>query len=399
MKQKKIQPVCCFLFVCVFCIAYPLGAELLTDSAFGYMIDLPEGFQQVNSRAASRSMYQHTLVPVGLQIAVYPYRQFAGAEQAAAHITSQLHAESKALYFLRQGSPAIASHISFTSYNQKQAGWLLVLPLPNEKGWLSVTTYSSAEKAAEYEPLMISTLDAVFTGRQSFFEPGPMMQAVFPKTGSVKKDTHFNGKKITLYFDRSDSEANQAVIDREFAVLTLYLNSSLQEKAWKRYYRLIYRDSWSRCRYIPLMIEKELIDVAEGGKRPSAEKVASAVLEWLQAFQYARDQNGADFLNIPALCTDRSGDCDSRALLMALILQQCNIDSILLIAPQHKHAIAAVDCIGEGARFRHNGKRYLLAETTAQVPIGRIAQEMADQSDWFAVDWYQLPSENEYTLQ
>ena len=84
---------------------------------------------------------------------------------------------------------------------------------------------------------------------------------------------------------------------------------------------------------------------------------------------------------------------------MALILQQCNIDSILLIAPQHKHAVAAVDCIGEGARFRHNGKRYLLAETTAQVPIGRIAQEMADQSDWFAVDWYQLPSENEYTLQ
>ena len=73
---------------------------------------------------------------------------------------------------------------------------------------------------------------------------------------------------------------------------------------------------------------------------------------------------------------------------MAVILQQLNIDTILLISPQHRHALAAIDCTGEGARFLHNGKGYLIAETTAQIPLGRIAQEQADPAAWFAVDWY-----------
>ena len=75
-----------------------------------------------------------------------------------------------------------------------------------------------------------------------------------------------------MHFDRSDSEANQAVIDREFALLTRYLNSPLQQKAWQRYYRMIYRDSIARCRHLALMLEKELIEVDKKGKMPAAEK-------------------------------------------------------------------------------------------------------------------------------
>ncbi|MEL3907012.1 MAG: hypothetical protein P1P65_08335 [Treponema sp.] len=388
MKPEKIQHFVFFILLCLFSISHPLTADVFSDSGLGYSIDLPEGFKLVNARAGSRYVHQHTLLPVGLQIAVYPYRQFKGIEQAAEHITSQLNAGKRAVSFLFQGNPALTAHISFTQQRQKQTGWLLVLPLAEQRGWLVVVTTAPAEKAHECEPVMISALDAVFLGRQSFFEPGPMMQAVYPKTGAVKSELNFNGKKLPVYFDGSDSEANQAIIDREFAVLTLYLNSPLQEKAWKRYYRMIYRDSWSRCRHIPLMLEKELIDVSQGGKRPPAETTAAAVLEWLQGFAYKRNENGADFLNLPAICRDQSGDCDSRALLMALILQHLGIDSILMIAPQHKHAVAAVDCAGEGARFTHNGTQYLIAETTAQVPMGRIAQEFADPRDWFAVDWY-----------
>ena len=129
---------------------------------------------------------------------------------------------------------------------------------------------------------------------------------------------------------------------------------------------------------------------------PSAEAVAASLLAWMQNFTYKRDENGADFLNIPAVCTDQSGDCDSRALLMAVILQHFNIDSILMIAPGQSHAVAAVDCTGEGARFTHNGKRYLIAETTAKVALGKIAQDLADPNLWFAVDWYTPPERDEY---
>ena len=395
MKRKKIQHFLYFIFL-TFCLASPLEAELFTDSQLGYTIDLPEGFRAVTARAGSRYIYQHTLIPVGLQIALYPYRQFASVEAAAEHITAQLKAQKRAIRFLVQGNPALTANLQFTQQNQKQAGWLLVLPLAEQKGWLILLTTTQAERAQEYEPLMISCLDAVFTGRQSFFEPGPMIQAVYPKEGTVKKEVLFNGKKLSVYFDRSDSEANQAVIEREFALLTLYLDSPMQKKAWQRYYRMIYRDSLSRCRHLSLMLEKELIEVDSKGKRPAAEKITAALLTWMQDFTYTRDESGTDFLNIPAVCTDRSGDCDSRAVLMAVLLQHFNIDSLVMIAPEQKHAVAAVDCPGDGARFTHNGKRYLIAETTAKVPLGKIAQELADPSIWFAVDWYTPPEQDEY---
>ena len=395
MKRKKIQHFLYFIFL-TFCLASPLEAELFTDSQLGYTIDLPEGFRAVTARAGSRYIYQHTLIPVGLQIALYPYRQFASVEAAAEHITAQLRAQKRAIRFLAQGNPALTANLQFTQQNQKQAGWLLVLPLAEQKGWLILLTTTQAERAQEYEPLMISCLDAVFTGRQSFFEPGPMIQAVYPKEGTVKKEVLFNGKKLSVYFDRSDSEANQAVIEREFALLTLYLDSPMQKKAWQRYYRMIYRDSLSRCRHLSLMLEKELIEVDSKGKLPAAEKITAALLTWMQDFTYTRDESGADFLNIPAVCTDRSGDCDSRAVLMAVLLQHFNIDSLVMIAPEQKHAVAAVDCPGDGARFTHNGKRYLIAETTAKVPLGKIAQELADPSIWFAVDWYTPPEQDEY---
>ena len=67
-----------------------------------------------------------------------------------------------------------------------------------------------------------------------------------------------------------------------------------------------------------------------------------------------------------------------------------------MVSPTQKHAVAAVDCTGDGARFKHGRKRYLIAETTAKVPLGQIAQDMADPSLWFAVDWYAPPSRDEY---
>ena len=395
MNRKKIQHLLCLILLS-FCIAHPLRAELVNNLSLGYTLDLPEGFRQVNARDNARYLYQNTIIPVGLQVALYPYQQFGTVAAAADHIFSQLKAQKKAIQFLLQGNPTLVANLQFTQQNQKQAGWLLVQPLAEQKGWLVVLTTTQAEKAQEYEPMMISCLDAVFTSRQSFFEPGPMIQAVYPKEGTVKKEILFNGKKLSVHFDRSDSEANQAVIDREFALLTRYLNSPLQQKAWQRYYRMIYRDSRARCRHLSLMLEKELIEVGKEGKLPPAETVAKALLEWIQDFTYARDESGADFLNIPAVCTNRSGDCDSRALLMSVILSHFNIDSILMIASEQKHAVAAVDCTGDGARFTHNGKRYLIAETTAKVALGQIAQDLADPRLWFAVDWYVPPKRDEY---
>lgn len=388
MKYKKMQyrtVLFSIFFFLYFTIA--AAAEQIYNTKWNYALDLPEGFILMNSAESERFAFQHTMVPMSLQIALYPKKQFSGIEETARHIVNQFSAEKKALRFSYLGHTAILAFLQFKIENQEQAGWLLALELANQKGWMVLCTYTDAGVMKKHELLMLSVLDSVFLTPQSYTEPGPVTQAVYPKTELLRTETDFNGKAVVFNFDSIDSEANQSVIDREFSVLSLYIDTPFLQAAWQRYYRIIYRDSWSRCHTVSQAIEQALTLAAEG-VMPPPEHIAASVLQWLQSFTYTRDRKGADFMNLPSICTKQIGDCDSRAVLMAVILQQLNIDTILLISPQHRHALAAIDCTGEGARFLHNGKGYLIAETTAQIPLGRIAQEQADPAAWFAVDWY-----------
>ncbi len=83
---------------------------------------------------------------------------------------------------------------------------------------------------------------------------------------------------------------------------------------------------------------------------------------------------------------ERRGDCDSRAMVMAIILERMGIDCVLMISREYSHAMLAVDVPGGGQRFPYNGKAYLVAETTAKVGIGKIDSSQTDLSKWLAVD-------------
>jgi len=87
MKRKKIQHFLCLILL-IFGIGYPLRAELIGNPSLGYTLDLPEGFRLVNSRENARYVYQNTIIPVGLQVALYPYQQFGTVAAAADHFFS-----------------------------------------------------------------------------------------------------------------------------------------------------------------------------------------------------------------------------------------------------------------------------------------------------------------------
>jgi hypothetical protein len=44
-----------------------------------------------------------------------------------------------------------------------------------------------------------------------------------------------------------------------------------------------------------------------------------------------------------------------------------------------------VDLQGAGARFDWAGKQWLVAETTAQVALGRIGQKVSDPTHWLGI--------------
>lgn len=89
-----------------------------------------------------------------------------------------------------------------------------------------------------------------------------------------------------------------------------------------------------------------------------------------------------------AVAVSGEGDCDSRGLLLAAVLNHFGIDSVLMVSDVYGHSLVGTDVVGNGARFAFGGKNYLVAETTAKVAIGMIDASMADPAKWIGIDFF-----------
>ena len=185
----------------------------------------------------------------------------------------------------------------------------------------------------------------------------------------------------------NDAEASQALVDQEFQLLTLYRDSEFWQEAWIRFYRAIFRDAWDRVADAAFQLERSFRSgAADGPDRGASDRAfAQNALSFVQGFTYERNLDGSDFVNPVTAVTEGRGDCDSRALLWALILAQSNIRSGIMVSREYSHAMGLADLPGSGARFDAEGTRWLVAETTSKVDIGLIAQDKSNADLWLGV--------------
>ena len=380
--MKKILSAV-FLLSIFLGIAYP---ERVGFGTYDFTIDLPEGFKLTNSNNKDRFMFSSLLLPCKLQISFDAKTKFAGTAQAADNISSQLRATRKDLEFLWCEKRGLFSTITF-SLDDGYLGWVMVLELQN--AWLTLTGFSKKTDAKLCEAMIISAFDSVTISQGSYYVPGPVTACLYPRQAAEKKTVIFDGSTLSFFADKIDQEANKSVVDREFEILTHYLNTEYVVSAWKRYYLCIFRDSWKRLQSFSFEIKNDL-----AAKNLLADKsaVVKKVLEFVQNFTYVRDHSGTDFVDLATAASERTGDCDTRSLLMNVILAQLGIKSITFVSPEFSHAICGVDIDGKGYKMAYGGIRYLVAETTAKVNLGQIAADIADTSKWFAVELYGLPA-------
>ncbi|ULQ59674.1 hypothetical protein K7I13_14650 [Brucepastera parasyntrophica] len=370
-ENSYLKKVSVYIFI--FSFAGLIQAEQLFSPEWGYALDMPEGYVLADKRDTTRYLFVHNLVPANLQIAVYPSTQFKKASEALGFAAEQISRETKIADFEWRFRSAAITQI----HSEQIAGWGIALELETKGNWLVMLCYANAEKAAGLEDFLVSTLDSVYTDTGSWFEPGPMTAFAWGNEAEKIVLYRDSERNLAVPFNSIDSEANQYIVDREFRILTGYMNSPYVIEAWKRYYRSIYRDAWKRLDRASFILSNNL--------SAESDRLTAELLAWTQDFTYERDFSGSDFLNLPDAFAEKRGDCDSRSLLLVLLLNQMGVDAILLVSPEYSHALAAVDCPGEGARFTEGEKSYLIADTTAKVGPGLIAEDMADPSKWFAV--------------
>jgi len=297
----------------------------------------------------------------------------------AAELSARVYAGSSYSY---SGMDAHLSQVEFQQQDRRFQGYLLCIE--SHRIDVVVVGFALKGKLSTYQDTLFSAMDSLAVGDRGLVEPGPISQSVspYPAQDVERFEIQFEGREVPLALSNAAIDATQDVIEREARVLSVYGGTEYAEAAWKRYYRLVYRDLFVRSRPLYSALQTYL-----SPRDNSPEEIAAALLAWVQGFQYERLVSLSDCLSPLRAAVESRGDCDSRGLLYTILLHHYKIDAILMVSSVYKHSMAAVAVDGQGARFPLNEKRYLVAETTDQVELGLIDQTMSNTNAWIGINF------------
>lgn len=376
-----------FLFI-IFAITSYSFSEQITDRDFGFSLDIPEGFEIADYTEDGMSyVFSHPNIPVTLVMKLTEEKNAKSAAEVLNINLKKLNASGETDSFKWNGTVCGISNFSM-SLDDNYSGWAVSAPVKIQDYYVILLCYAPESKKG-CEQFIISTINSLSINNEYLNTPGIITSYAFPPEGSESVLLKIGGKEIKTSLDKSDEEAAKFVIDLEYSVLNLYANHKMWKEAWQRYYRMIYRDNAGRLQQTAKNIYDSIYPELKKSKPQDADiKYAQALLSWVQTFGYERTQSKieSDFTSLPASIKGKGSDCDSRSMLVSVLLNYTGIDTAMLISREYSHAVVVTDIPAPGQTFTmENGREYLFGETTARVTWGMLAQDQADRTKWIPV--------------
>ncbi len=347
----------------------------------GMAADLPEGWKALSSEDGGFAATSDGLLPgVGVfQVTWFDPRTFEGATETLEAVRAGLDAQGEAVEFALDGESAALAEIQFRAGRAGFHGYLLSIDSAERD--VALLAYADEAGFERQRDFLLSTLDSFHVPGDGRARPGPISQFLspFPASAAVVRTIPFGGTAVPVRYDPQELDAMQALIEREARMLVLYTDHPARDEAWRRYYRMIYRDS--RPRLEPVAAAMDGID----GDGATDAQVAQGILGWLQGFAYERTGSLSDLLSPLSSVIRRAGDCDARALSLVILLSHLGTDGVILVSSVYSHAVAAVAVDAPGLGLMLDGRKYVLAETTKSVPLGWLAEDQRDLANWVVV--------------
>jgi hypothetical protein len=361
----------------------PLSAEPIHSPAWGFRLDLPEGYELADGNGRDRFSFSG---PAGAQFDLAVYSEQNKTMQNLVNDTNRrLGNSGDVSFFDYRGKLAALIELRFGD----SAGWGLCVELAAGSGktppLLLALSFGPAGNT-DLDLFHISALDSIAPSEAERRCSGPVMEYGFPP--GEGKQTALAMPGLTAVIRENDAEAAQVLVDREFALLKRYLLTDNWREAWTRFYRAVYRDSWDRLADALFQLERKWNTgpgTAAADPAAASRALAEQSLAWVQTFKYERNLMGSDFVNLVSAVTQGRGDCDSRAMLWAMILAQADIPAAIMVSREHSHAMGLADISGTGARFAIEGTKWLVAETTSPVALGLIGRNVSDIESWMGI--------------
>lgn len=370
----------------------PAFAEELWSES-GFFVDMPAGFELADGDGRTRFSFEDPNRAMEFDILAYEAGRYASAQALADEALGKLGSRGQADAFSYEGREAVFAELAFPLNGQPRKGFAVFIagrrPAASAQGAAAAErSYALLAHAGEadfqaYTPFILSCLDAFSIDRAARRAPGPVSQYTLAwpaERTTTKRVTLPGGRQAELPWSDREAEQEEETATREYGVLKVYADEpELWVDAWARFYRMAYRESAARLDRLALELTRDL-------PQDDPTEAARRILAWVQGFAYERDPDGIDYVPPLASAYEGRGDCDARAVVAIVLLERLGIDAVLMLSRDYSHAMFAVDVPGGGQRFPFGDKKYLVAETTAKVGIGMIAQDQTDWGKWLGVD-------------
>ncbi|MBQ4331203.1 MAG: hypothetical protein IJC31_05125 [Spirochaetaceae bacterium] len=374
----------------------PVVAEQMGSATFGFSLDLPEGFVATQAAADGRSyQFKHQFCPAEIIIRIYEPRRYQSAQAAMEDTLARLSAREQDISQVewRQSDCSLASYRMNPYGNHEYGGWGVAVELPEQKGWFTMLSYAPTSDGRGNNPahlleqLVISVIDSLSIDRGSQFGTGPITAYAFPSIESQPVQLDIAGRTVQTEIGGDDIASQQFVIRREFDILVLYAETDLLIPAWQRYYRMVYRSAYQQLRRPAFDIYASIYDLdsVRTSENPRL-ALAQTVMDWVQTFPYERNFQDSDLSAPTAVLAGTLGsDCDSRSILLAILLHHMNYQTVMFLSPAYQHAMLGVEVETTGAKMKVGDRTFMVGETTDQVAIGQVAADMSVEANWLPV--------------
>jgi hypothetical protein len=370
------------LLACALLIAGSAGALAVRNPVFGYSIDLPIGWTDSDSSDPYHVGFLSPNSDAMLQVIAMDPATGSSGEEIAAVMFNELGTEGEPAPFAYLGMSAALTDVAFVTAGNEVRGYMVTIDgVQADYVLLAFAVLDSYELAHDH---LLSAIDSFAIGDESRVYPGPVSEFfyAFPAAGGRVVQLPFGAGTIPYTRDEQEIDASQVVVEREARILAPYgtLTREMFEAAWRRYFRMIYKDSFMRLAPVADAIRASLEE-----RRVPRVDYPHEVLAWLQGFSFERTGGLSDFRPPVSCLAYGAGDCDSLGLTYVILMHHLGFDAILMVSDRYAHALAAVDVQGPGARFPFEGRQWLVAELTDNVALGQIAADMADPAGWIGI--------------
>lgn len=389
LKRKLFCFKKTFLLALFFIFSINVFSEIVLDETYNWSLDFPEDFEMQSENLSYA--FTHKTIPVTIAIRLYEKDTFKNEQDAFYEVAKKISANViDEQRFTWRNTNCTLAQASFEIEKKSFQSWIASLIIPQTQCAIVLLGYSESEKFKSYENIILSILNSLAIDQGSYRDAGLIATFAYPRENKKNISLTIANKKIKTTIDEIDSEANNFVINMEFAVLKLYQKSSAWQEVWERYYRAIFRDSFARVKKVSFDVRAALSrDVKKINAKNENAAFAELILKWVQDFSYGRQMNAADFTSPIDAMLASPCDCDTRSLLSCVILENAGIESALFVSREKSHALFGVNVLplaeNQNAHFTLGEKNFVLGETTAHVDFGLIADEMKDARLWMPV--------------